>query len=186
MANVKKNKKSTNNGFSQTKFLITVFVALFLGFLVYQASKTTATGSDGAVPGGDIPLATLDGGTITLNQFAGKILIVDFWATWCPPCKMEIPGYIKLYNKYRDKGLEIIGVTLQSGTVQDVKAFVEEHGINYPIVMGNNQIVQAYGGITGFPTTFIVDQKGRIVRKYVGFRPEAVFDEDIRTLLRAN
>ncbi len=186
MANVSKKQKTNNSNFSHTKFLITVFVALFLGFLIYQASKTTATDSGDGVPGGDIPLATLDGGTITLNQFAGKVLIVDFWATWCPPCIKEIPGYIRLYNKYRDQGFEIIGITLQSGTAQDVKAFVEKHGINYPIVMGNNQIVQAYGGITGFPTTFIVDQKGRIVRKYVGFRPESVFEEDIRSLLGAN
>ncbi len=184
MATSNKTTSSAKNGFSQTKFLLTVFVAVFIAFVVYQVSKTTATDAEGgAIPGGDIPLATLDGGSVTLNDFAGKVLIVDFWATWCPPCKMEIPGYIRLYNKYRDKGFEIIGITLQSGTAKDVKEFVEKNGINYPIVMGNNAIVEAFGGITGFPTTFILDRKGRIIRKYVGFRPESVFEEDIKPLL---
>ncbi len=173
--------------FVKTKFLLSILVGLFLAFLAYQTTKTTAgNAGNGSIPGGDITMERVAGGSFSLNEFAGKVLIVDFWATWCPPCKREIPGYIRLYRKYRDQGVEIVGITLQSGTAADVSKFVAAAGINYTIVLGNNAIVRAFGGVSAFPTTFVLDQSGKIVRKYVGFRPEEVFENDIRSLLQAN
>jgi len=128
-------------------------------------------------------LPDLDGKMVSLKDFKGKVLILDFWATWCPPCREEIPHFQELYAKYRGKGFEVIGIALDQGGAKVVKPFAEKFNIGYTILLGGAEISDAYGGIIGIPTTFVIDRKGQIIKKYVGYRDKEVFEEDIKGLL---
>lgn len=130
----------------------------------------------------DFALTSADGKTIKLSDFRGKVVILDFWATWCPPCKAEIPDFIKLYSQYKDDGFQMLGVSLDQGGMSVVKPFMKSYGINYPIMLGNNQIVADYGGISAIPTTFIIDKQGRIRASFVGYKPMSVFENAIQSL----
>ena len=129
----------------------------------------------------DFTLPQLEGGELTLSSLKGKIIILDFWATRCPPCRMEIPGFVKLYKKYKDKGLKIIGVCLESEAT--VKPFAKKMGINYTLVFADQKVRHEYGGIRYIPTTFIIDQQGDIVKKHVGYVSKEVFEEEIKKML---
>ncbi|RMF92604.1 MAG: TlpA family protein disulfide reductase, partial [Candidatus Schekmanbacteria bacterium] len=117
----------------------------------------------------DFSLKDLNGNEFRLSDHNGKVRIIDFWATWCPPCRMEIPDFQTLHNKYSEKGFVMIGVSLDDSS-DIVKKFVNKYQVTYPIVMGNEEVVNLYGGIRGIPTTFIVDKDGKIFKKYVGYR----------------
>ena len=124
-----------------------------------------------------------DGKPVKSSDFAGKVVILDFWATWCPPCKAEIPGFVELQEKYGDKGLMIVGVSLDEQGPAVVKPFMQQFRVNYPIVMGDEKILQDFGGVTAIPTTFIIDKAGNIVKKHVGFASKEDFEKEITPLL---
>lgn len=128
-------------------------------------------------------LKSLDGQTISSGQFAGKVVILDFWATWCPPCRQEIPGFVELQKRYGEKGLTVIGVSLDQQGPGVVKDFMEHFGMNYPVVMGDQAVVDAFGGIEGIPTTFVIDREGHIVAKHVGYTAKEDFERAIKPLL---
>lgn len=131
----------------------------------------------------DFTLENAGGGKLTLSDYSGKVIILDFWATWCGPCRMGIPEFIKLYNSYRDKGLVVIGVDLDKGGKEAVVSFINEMKMNYPVVYGNSQVEQDFGGIRGIPTAFIIDRNGNIVNKLIGYRQGSEFEEEIKKLL---
>lgn len=132
----------------------------------------------------DFTLKTSDGKTIKLSDYKGKVVIIDFWATWCPPCRKGIPDLISIQKEYK-KDVVIIGISLDGEkTVKDVPGFVKDYGINYPIVYGDEKIVNAYGGIQGIPTAFVVDKKGNIVDKHVGLVPKDTYVNKIKELLK--
>ncbi len=128
-------------------------------------------------------LKTGDGKTIELAKLKGKVVVVNFWATWCGPCKMEIPGFLEVYGKYKSKGLEIVGVSLDQKGWDVVKPFVEKAKITYPVVVGDGELADAYGGIEAIPTTFIVDKKGNIVTRHLGYMSKTDFEKMISSLL---
>ena len=128
-------------------------------------------------------LKDLDGKAVKMSDFEGKVVILDFWATWCPPCRKEIPGFVELQKQYGDKGLVVIGVSLDEEGPSVVKRFNEQNNVNYPVVMGDEKVVKAFGGVEGIPTTFIIDRKGNIVKKHVGFAAKEVFEKEIKELL---
>jgi thiol-disulfide isomerase/thioredoxin len=116
-------------------------------------------------------------------EWRGKVVIVNFWATWCPPCREEIPEMIELANRYKDR-LQIIGVSEDDdATPEEIREFAREEKINYPIVMGSNGISAEYGGVPALPTSFLVNTDGRVVQKHVGLFPTEVYDREIRALL---
>ncbi|MBI2503501.1 MAG: TlpA family protein disulfide reductase [Candidatus Latescibacteria bacterium] len=131
----------------------------------------------------DFVLRDLQGKPVRLADFSGQVRIVNFWATWCGPCWMEIPHLQELYDKYRAQGVMVIGISLDQGGSQVVQPFVEEVGITYPVALGDRQTTQAYGGVSAIPTSFIVDRKGRIYRIYMGYRDKAEFEAAIQALL---
>jgi len=127
----------------------------------------------------------LDGKITKLSDFRGKVVILNFWATWCPPCREEIPGFIKLQNEYSASGLVVVGASVDSQGPEVVKSFVTQHGINYPIVMAHTKVVADYGGIKFIPTTFVIDRQGNIVQTYHGLHSIGTFESAIKPLLDA-
>lgn len=131
----------------------------------------------------DFTLNTLDGEQISLSSLKGNVVLVDFWATWCPPCQRSIPVLITLYNKYHDKGFTVLGIST-SDSEDILKPFVKEKKIPYPILLGTNDVGRQYG-VTGIPHMMIIDKKGKIVKTQVGYNEqmEMMFDEIIDSLL---
>lgn len=124
-----------------------------------------------------------DGKPIKSTDFAGKVVILNFWATWCGPCRMEIPSLIELHQQYADEGLTVIGVSLDRDGAETVQRFIEQTGIKYQVFLGDEGLVNSFGGIEGIPTTFILDQDGHVVGKHVGFASKEEFEADITPLL---
>lgn len=163
-----------------------LFVISLLAFLAVSFSISSSANSSYGEKAPDFELSTLDGKVIRLSDFIGKIVIVDFWATWCAPCRMAIPELVELQSEYRDD-LVIIGISLdQPYTQQNLQPFIESYGINYPVVLGTLEVVEAYGNIRGIPTSFIVNQDGEIVNKFTGYVPKSHYTTDIDRLLHSS
>ncbi len=142
----------------------------------------------GAAPALPLPapawkLKGVDGTTVTSDQFKGKVVILDFWATWCPPCRTEIPGYVALQKKYAADGLVVVGISMDTDGTEPVRKFMKEFCINYTVVMGNDDILGAFAPIEGYPTTFIIDRDGLIRSKKLGRKPAADFEKDVLAVL---
>ena len=118
-----------------------------------------------------------------LKNSKGKVVIVDLWATWCPPCRKEIPGFINLYNKYNGKGVEIIGIAFDENGLETVPPFIKKMGINYPVYLDGGDIAQAYD-LMAYPTTIVYGKDGTIANKHIGYVSEKEFDDEISELLK--
>ena len=132
----------------------------------------------------DFALKSVDGKIVKLSDYKGKIIIIDFWATWCPPCRRGIPDLVEIQKEYK-KDLVVIGISLDAAkTIKDVPGFIKEYGINYPIVYGDQQVTIDYGGIRSIPTSFVIDQKGNVVDSNVGLVSKETFVNKIKELLK--
>lgn len=129
-------------------------------------------------------LKDLNGNVVSSDQLKGKVVVLDFWATWCPPCREEIPGYVDLYHKYQKQGLVIVGASVDQGGPKVVKAFVQKYGVSYPIVMADDAVVSAFGGVDSIPTTFLIDRNGQIRDKKIGAMPTAEYEKKIQAVLQ--
>lgn len=132
----------------------------------------------------EFALTSLSGNKINLEDYKGKVVLLDFWATWCGPCRIEIPGFVQLQRKYGDQGFAIIGVSMDDGP-QPVREFYKAFHMNYPVVMGTDKLGELYGGILGLPTSFLIGRDGRIYAKHVGLTDVSVFESEIKELLAA-
>jgi thiol-disulfide isomerase/thioredoxin len=121
---------------------------------------------------------------VDMRQHYGKVVIVDFWDTWCGPCKMEIPHFIELYSQYRGKGLEIVGVAFGRNGKDAVKQFTQQNGMNYTSTLFNEEAQKMFGAPQAIPTTYIIDQQGNVVDKVVGYRDKSYFEAKIKSLLK--
>ena len=137
-----------------------------------------------AEPAPEFSLASLAGGTIDSEDLEGKVVVVDFWATWCQPCIREIPNYNALYAEYGEDDFVVLGITLESGAFENVEPFIPRLDIEYPVVMGDEDVVAGFGGYPGFPTTFVVSPDWKIYKKYIGNLPGKLelIEHDIRDL----
>ncbi|HEY3156216.1 MAG TPA: TlpA disulfide reductase family protein [Candidatus Eisenbacteria bacterium] len=131
----------------------------------------------------EFALPDLSGKTVRLADFKGKVVILDFWATWCPPCRAEVPDFVRLQAKYRDKGLSVVGLSLDAEGAKAVRPFAEEYNVNYVMLLANDETARSFGGVVGIPTTFVLDRTGKIVSKFIGKTELKVFEETILPLL---
>jgi len=170
-------------GVMMKKRTISILIAVTVfSFLMINQEKQSVSAENKKAP--DFTLTNLNGKTVKLSDFKDKLIILDFWATHCPPCIQKIPDFIKLYNKYKNKGLVIIGISLDRGDVERVKRFCRNKGVNYPVVIGNYEVTKSYGGIRYIPTTFIIDKNRNIVKKFIGYTSIDTFESEIKKLLK--
>ncbi len=181
---------------------IIVFLSLALLFVAYgmsqrsnelkaQESQTmTSTENTSSAKAPGFTLKDQDGNDVSLSDFEGKVIILDFWATWCPPCRAEIPGFIELQNEYGSKGLQVIGVSVDQKGWDVVTPFIAEQKINYPIVLlTDHDVYNTYQELLppndrgGIPFTFVLDKAGNIVAQHVGYIEKAKFESEIKPLL---
>jgi peroxiredoxin len=153
----------------------------FFGHHFHITRTGTAPLEDAFAP--DFSLPDLTGGQVKLSDYRGKVVLLDFWATWCDPCREEIPHFIQLQNKYRDQGLQIIGISMDDGP-EPVRDYYERFHMNYPVVMGNAKIGELYGGILGLPIAFVLRRDGRVDGRHIGATDISVFEKEIARLLR--
>ncbi len=136
----------------------------------------------------DFSLTTLDGQTITRDGLKGKVVLLDFWATWCPPCRAAIPHLIELYQEYKDEGLVVVGISLDKGDQKDVVDFVERNRIPYPVsVAPDNPIIKDMGNISSLPTLIMLDRKSEISFKVIGYNQEIgeKLEQQVKRLLKS-
>jgi len=125
----------------------------------------------------------LTGEPVSLAALKGKVVVVDFWATWCGPCRSEIPGYIELQNKYGKDGLVVLGISLDQAKASVVKKFVQANSMNYTIVIGDEKTMDAFGGFEVIPTTFLIDRTGKIVHVKSGAMPHEEYEAIVKKML---
>jgi peroxiredoxin len=124
------------------------------------------------------------GTNVSLADFKGKVVLLNFWATWCGPCKVEIPWFEEFQTKYANQGFAVVGVSMDDDGWKSVKPFMEARNINYPIVLGNEAVSQAYGGIDSLPTTLLIDREGRIAAQHHGLAGKSTYEDEILKLLK--
>lgn len=156
-------------------------IVLVIGFVLVACGSRESAKQSGVA---DFTLPSIDGTEYRLSDFTGKVVIIDFWATWCPPCRNSIPAFIALYEKYHDQGLTILGVSLDNDEGA-LRQYSKQMKIPYPVLIGNNDIAKAYQ-VSGIPKTIFLDKKGEVRKTQVGFAPEleARFDELVAELLK--
>ena len=137
-------------------------------------------------PAPDFALKDASGATVKLSDYKGKVILLDFWATWCGPCKIEIPWFIEFEQTYKDKGFSVIGVSMDEDGWNVVKPYIQERKVNYRILLGTEQVGQLYGGVDSLPTTYLIDRSGKIAAVHVGLETgKDGFQNEITRLLEA-
>lgn len=136
---------------------------------------------------GEMPAFSLssavDGKTFQSDDFKGQVLLVTFFATWCPPCRQEIPTLIKLQDKYSSKEFSVIGLSVDEKGPKVVVKLIDKTKINYPVLMADGKVAREFGGIAGIPTSFLVDREGKIFKRYPGYVPQSLLEKDIKSIL---
>jgi thiol-disulfide isomerase/thioredoxin len=166
--------------------VVAFVVALMLYFGYHQARRTGA----GSVPrltqstlAPDFSLESLDGKTLRLSDFRGKAVLLNFWATWCGPCKIEMPWFVDLQKQYGSQGLQIVGVAMDDASKEDISKFAKDMGVNYPILIGKESVGDQYGGVPALPESFLISRDGKIVDKIIGLRGKADIEDAVRKAL---
>lgn len=173
--------------------VILIVVAIVISvMLVFGIQKTRHASVSGSLQGGaslqgqpapDFSLASLEGGTLKLSDFRGKAVLLNFWATWCEPCKIEMPWFVELQKKYGPQGLQILGVAMDDSGTKDISDFAKKMGVNYPIVVGKEAVGDKYGGLPYLPSTFYIDRDGKVVERVFGLVSRSEIESDIQKAL---
>jgi len=163
-----------------------VFIAVIgLAAALYLHRRISSPkASSSLLPAPAIALTDLSGETLSPSSYKGKVVLINFWAAWCTPCRAEIPQFVMLQDKYRSRGFQAVGISLDDpeGALRD---FCRESGVNYPIVKGNQKIAEAFGGVLGLPTTFLIGRDGLIRAKYQGATDFSKLEQEITALLQS-
>jgi thiol-disulfide isomerase/thioredoxin len=157
---------------------------LYFGY--HQARRSGAsltTHLKQSSPAPDFSLESLDGKTTRLSDFRGKAVLLNFWATWCGPCKIEMPWFVDFQKQYGSQGLQIVGVAMDDASKEDIGKFAKDMGVNYPILIGKEAVGDQYGGVPALPETFLIARDGKIVDKIIGLRGKAEIEDAIKEAL---
>jgi len=166
--------------------LIAILAMLAAGKYLTRARKhgvITLVGDVRGVPAPDFELVSLDGKKVRLSDYRGKAVLLNFWATWCSPCKVEMPWFVDLQKKYGNDGLVILGVAMDDSEAPKIAQFTSEMGVNYPVLLGTDRVSEQYGNVEFLPTTFYIDREGRIVSKDTGLLGRGEIEENIQKAL---
>jgi peroxiredoxin len=162
-----------------------VAIMLVFGFKLARRSRQGAVGEaqmkTGVAP--DFTLQSLDGKTVRLSDFRGKPVVLNFWATWCGPCKIEMPWFVDLQKQYGPSGLQFLGVAMDDASTKDIAEFAESMKVNYPILLGKDAVGDAYGGVQFLPETFFIDRDGKVVDKAFGLKGRGEIEDAIKKIL---
>jgi len=161
----------------------TLLLSVFITFLICGCGGREESSPLASHVAPDFALEDLNGRVYRLADFKGHVVLLNFFATWCGPCRQEIPHFIRLYQRFKDQGLEIVGVSLDYPT-DVLRPFIQRYGMTYPVVLGTREVVLDYGGIQGIPTTFVIDHNGMISDYFVGMRPGSLIEESVTRLLK--
>jgi thiol-disulfide isomerase/thioredoxin len=165
--------------------VVVAFVVALMLYVGYHHARRAGGASRNAQskPAPDFSLESLDGKTTHLSDFRGKAVLLNFWATWCGPCKIEMPWFVGFQKQYGSQGLQIVGVAMDDASKEDIAKFAKDMGVNYPILIGKEAVGDQYGGIPGLPETFLIARDGKIVDKIIGLRGKAEIEDAIKEAL---
>jgi peroxiredoxin len=163
---------------------LVVTLMLFAGFHMARrrgGPSTTVNFKDNLAP--DFELKSLEGKTVHLTDFRGKAVLLNFWATWCQPCKIEMPWFVELQKKYGPQGLQVIGIAMDDASEQEIAKFAKDMGVNYPVLIGKEAVGEAYGGVPFLPLTFFIDRGGKVTEKIPGLRSRSDIEDNVKKAL---
>lgn len=167
--------------------VVAMVIALMLVFGFNMARKPAPTeASSNALTGKAAPeftLQSLDGKTVHLSDYRGKAVVLNFWATWCAPCKIEMPWFVDLQKKYAPEGLQLVGVAMDDATPKEIAEFAKQMSVNYPILIGKEAVGQAYGGVPFMPETFYIDRNGKIIENAFGLKSRSEIEGDMKKII---
>src|ERR1700722_11003573 len=168
-------------------FFIVAIVAAMLFAGMRMARHNRADGSTkGQLMGNvapDFELPALDGKNLKLSDLRGKAVLLNFWATYCGPCKIEMPWFVELQKEYGPQGFQIVGVTMDDASKEEIAKFTNDMGVNYPILLGQDSVAMSYGGVRELPTTFFLDRDGNLIAREFGLQSRSVFVDHIKKAL---
>ena len=168
--------------------VVVAIAAMLIGgkYLAQRGERSGTITAGGPKPGTaapDFALQSLDGKTVHLSDFRGKAVLLNFWATWCEPCKLEMPWFAELQNQYGPQGLAVVGVAMDDAGPDKIAKFAKDVGVNYPVLLGKESVGDAYGGLEYLPTSFYIDRDGKVVQRVFGLRSRSDIEDWVKEAL---
>jgi peroxiredoxin len=168
--------------------VVVAIAAMLIGgqYLTHRGERSGTTTAGGPKPGTSAPdfaLQSLDGKTVRLSDFRGKAVLLNFWATWCEPCKLEMPWFVELEKQYGPQGLAVVGVAMDDSDKDKIANFAKQMGVNYPVLLGKETVGDEYGGLEYLPTSFYIDRDGKVVQRVFGLRSRSDIEGWIKEAL---
>ena len=162
---------------------LVVALGIYVGYHKARRPGSSLAHLTQSSPAPDFSLQSLDGKTMRLSDFRGKAVLLNFWATWCGPCKIEMPWFVDLQKEYGSQGLQIVGVAMDDASKEDIAKFAKDLGVNYPILIGKEAVGDEYGGVPALPETFFIGRDGKIVDKIIGLKGKGEIEDSIKKAL---
>ena len=171
---------------SPLALVVVAFVVAFMLYFGYHQARGPGAVSahlKQASVAPDFSLESLDGKTMHLSDLRGKAVLLNFWATWCGPCKIEMPWFVEFQNQYGSQGLQVVGVAMDDASKEDIGKFAKDMGVNYPVLIGKESVGDQYGGVAALPETFLIGRDGKIVDKIIGLKGKAEIEAAVKKAL---
>jgi peroxiredoxin len=172
--------------------VVMIVVAMVVSVMLIAGVYKSRRSPDGVPPAGpnmkgqvapDFTLQSLDNKTVHLSDFRGKAVLLNFWATWCQPCKIEMPWFAELQRQYASEGLQVVGIAMDDASPENIEKFAKDLGVNYPVLVGKEEVGTAYGGVQFLPATFYIGRDGKVVDKVFGLKGRGEIESNVKKAL---